>query len=358
MSATSRGRRSGRTTASVVAAIVTTIATLITLGDGQSLAAPHPMGLTFSNPSGVHRTISTTGAIDPDNAFFQELGTNGRSCFTCHRPAQAWTITPEEIRERFTATRGLDPLFRTNDGSNCAGADVSSLRQRRQAFSLLLAKGLIRIELNVPANAEFEVVEVDDPYQCGALFTSVSAYRRPLPTTNLGFISAVMWDGRETTPHNSIHDDLLVQTSSAVTTHAEGAAAGGLTAARNRRLRVGPVHRTDQRTRRRHPEPSRSRVADPGPLSRQEFCLGLNDPLRMLPAKPGACATVSPDWIRSSSRCSIAGWTEGSPERRAIARGESLFNSRTFTIANVPGLNGGPGSGARADRRRHLHDLP
>ena len=70
MSATSRGRRSGRTTASVVAAIVSTIATLITLGDGQSLAAPHPMGLTFSNPSGVHRTISTTGAIgNPSTAI-------------------------------------------------------------------------------------------------------------------------------------------------------------------------------------------------------------------------------------------------------------------------------------------------
>src|SRR5262249_30355892 len=118
----------------------------------------------------------------------------------CHRPAQGWTITPAELRDRFERTDGLDPIFRANDGSNCEGADVSTVRTRRRAFSVLLAKGLIRIPLDVPAGAEFGIVGVDDPYRCGAPLTSASMYRRPLPTTNLKFLSAVMWDGRQSKP--------------------------------------------------------------------------------------------------------------------------------------------------------------
>ncbi len=49
---------------------------------------------------------------DDNNAFFQDLGTNGRSCGTCHQADQAWTVTPERIRERFERTQGLDPIFR------------------------------------------------------------------------------------------------------------------------------------------------------------------------------------------------------------------------------------------------------
>ena len=108
---------------------------------------PDLFPLIFSNASGIHRTLSTAGPIDTGNPFFQDLGTNGRTCFTCHRPEQAWTVTPPELRERFRLTRGLDPIFRTNDGSNCEGADVSSIGARRAAFSLLLSKGLIRVEL-------------------------------------------------------------------------------------------------------------------------------------------------------------------------------------------------------------------
>src|SRR5262245_59326625 len=104
----------------------------------------------FINQSGIHRTHSEH-RIDTNNAFFQDLGTNGRTCFSCHRPAEAWTVTPGELRERFERTAGLDPIFRTNDGSNCEGADISTLRKRRGAFSLLLKKGLIRVGLDVPA---------------------------------------------------------------------------------------------------------------------------------------------------------------------------------------------------------------
>src|SRR5262245_25053395 len=107
----------------------------------------------FSNPSGVIGIVGMNDA-DADNPFFRELGTNGRSCVTCHRPAQGWSITPADLRERFSRTDGFDPVFRVNDGSNCEGADVSTAARRRQAFSLLLQKGLIRIGIEVPAGAE------------------------------------------------------------------------------------------------------------------------------------------------------------------------------------------------------------
>ena len=77
---------------------------------------------------------------------------------------------------------------------------------KQQAYKLLIDKGLIRIGLPVPANAQFAVTAVDDPYNCntnpvtGLTSTTtgiVSTYRRPLPSTNLGFLSAIMWDGRE-----------------------------------------------------------------------------------------------------------------------------------------------------------------
>ena len=88
----------------------------------------------------------------------------------------------------------------------------------------MLNKGLIRVGLAVPAGAEFEIVDVDDPYHCGTPFTEASMYRRPLPTTNLGFLSTVMWDGRETVKGQAMRADLITQASDATTGHAQGAA--------------------------------------------------------------------------------------------------------------------------------------
>ena len=53
-----------------------------------------PNNLPFENTSGLHATFSTSGSIDLRNEFFQNLGTNGRSCGTCHRAEEGWTITP------------------------------------------------------------------------------------------------------------------------------------------------------------------------------------------------------------------------------------------------------------------------
>src|SRR5690349_15808249 len=123
----------------IAAAIVLVMATV----HASTTTSARTRELTFSNPAGVIATAGFAEA-DTDNPFFQPLGTNGRSCATCHQPAQGWSISPAELRERFEQTNGLDPIFRTNDGSNCDGADASTIKARRRAFSLLLDKGVIR----------------------------------------------------------------------------------------------------------------------------------------------------------------------------------------------------------------------
>src|SRR5689334_13537216 len=100
----------------------------------------------FPNQSGLLETFSNKGSIDLSGPFFQSLGSNGRSCSSCHLPAQGWSISPEELKLRFLITQGSDPVFRPNDGSVCDhDIDTSTVWARRSAYRLLLEKGLIRV---------------------------------------------------------------------------------------------------------------------------------------------------------------------------------------------------------------------
>jgi cytochrome c peroxidase len=323
------------------AALVTTVSLAVAMVTAPRASAREtlPAALAFSNHAGVLGTVTANGRFDASNPFFSELGTNGRSCGTCHRPAQAWSITPSEIAERFERTAGLDPIFRANDGSNCEGADLSTIEARRRGFSLLLGKGLIRVSLDLPAEAEFEIVAVDDPYRCGAPLTSPSMYRRPLPTANLSFLSAIMWDGRASRPGHAVTDDLVAQAAEATRQHAQGASPSarqlleivdferGLLAAQERDQAAGSLTAAGAR-------------GGVSTLSRQPFCIGINDPLGMRPSMPGACLATSAG-LDAAVFTLFAAWQgAASPERQAIARGEAVFNRRQFTIDNVPGLNG------------------
>jgi len=141
----------------------------------------------FPDPSGVVQTFNQNGAVDLTGPFFQSLGTNGRSCGSCHQPSDAMTISAVHVQTRFDQSQGLDPIFRTNDGSNCDhDIDVSTLAGRSAAYSLLRTRGLIRIALAVPATRDFDVTGVSNPYRCDEA-NVISMYRRPLPATNLKF---------------------------------------------------------------------------------------------------------------------------------------------------------------------------
>src|SRR5216110_2758083 len=60
-----------------------------------------PSMLSFPNPTGLAATYSATGKIPLDGPFFQSLGSNGRSCGSCHQPGDGWTVIPSHIGERF-----------------------------------------------------------------------------------------------------------------------------------------------------------------------------------------------------------------------------------------------------------------
>src|ERR1041385_805720 len=124
---------------------------------------PTPI-LTLDDSGGLS-TYTESHQINLDSAFFKSLGTNGRSCGTCHQPQDAWTVTPRNIQARFLFTGGLDPIFRAVDGANCPSADFSRSEKRRHAYSLLLKKGLIRVSLAVPITADFSIQDIQDPYK-------------------------------------------------------------------------------------------------------------------------------------------------------------------------------------------------
>jgi cytochrome c peroxidase len=196
-------------------------------GNQSSQATPRiiPKLEIDKDPSGAVETVQPKGpTLTAKNAFFSDLGTNGRTCFTCHQPQDGWTISAEHVHDRFGADAN-DPLFRLVDGATCPSDDVSTPQAKRKAYGLLLDKGLIRIGLPVPAAAQFQILNVSDPYGCNTNpvtgLTSpttgiVSVYRRPLPATNLGFLSTIMWDGRE--------PSLFSQAVDATLTHAQAAA--------------------------------------------------------------------------------------------------------------------------------------
>jgi cytochrome c peroxidase len=172
----------------------------------------------FRNPSGKAATFSTTGKIPLDGEFFQEFGTNERTCGSCHLPSDGWTISAATVQDLFLRTEGLHPIFRPVDGSNSPAADVSTVEARRAAYSMLLSRGLIRIGIGISADAEFELIEIDDPYGFASA-SELSLFRRPLPASNLGNIPFVMWDGRETGP--TLDAALATQANAATLGHAE-----------------------------------------------------------------------------------------------------------------------------------------
>ncbi len=315
-----------------------------------------PNGVPFPNPTGFASTFSTTGSIDLGNEFFQDLGANGRRCVSCHLPGAGWTIVPAQVQAVFSRTHGgvikdalgLGAIFRTNDGSNSPTADVSSLAARRSAYSMVLTKGLIRVGIGVPATADFELVAVDDPYHFASA-AELSLFRRPLPTTNLQFLSTVMWDGRETfggTDHcniaaeggacfESIHFDLADQSNSATQGHAQ--APNPITNAQRESIVAFETALATAQLWDEDAKGLRAAGANGGAeaIFDQAFYYGINDNL-------GDYQTHAP--FTSIVFNLYDAWTHrdggGTNEaRRAVARGQAIFNSKTFTISGVAGLN-------------------
>jgi cytochrome c peroxidase len=317
--------------------------------NGQSLPNLFP----FPNGTGVLESFNTGSTpIDLTGPFFQSLGTNGRSCGSCHRPAQGWGISAVEVAQRFETTQGLDPIFRTNDGSNCDhNIDTSTVAGRREAYSLLINKGLIRIALQVPTTAEFNVIGVVNPYGCGDPST-LSMYRRPLPSTNLRFLSTVMWDGRESSPQTGTQKitfptnpgDLLVdlahQSVDATMIHAQGSQPP--TPEQQQAIVNFEMALSTAQALAHGAGDLISNGATGGPVglgtnTLAAFFVGINDPLggnpHGTPFTP-VIFNLFDAWANRHSQDS-----NSQSLRDSIARGQALFNSKPINITGVAGLN-------------------
>jgi hypothetical protein len=308
------------------------------------------------DPTGAIATFQSGGATFPaNNAFFQNLGTNGRTCFSCHQPQNGWSVSADNVAARFASSRGTDPIFRLVDGATCPTDDVSTPQAKRQAYALLIDKGLIRIGLPMPSGVQFEVTSVDDPYSCNTKpvtgLTSptagiVSVYRRPLPSTNLGFLSAVMWDGREPTLTSQAKDATLGHAQANVTpTDAQVAQIvafeSGISTAQEIDRAVGVLH-------------GDGALGGPVALSLQPFYIGVNDPLGQNPK--GLPFTSN---IFDIYRPWLSGHGNNADRRQSIARGEEVFNTTKINIKGVAGLNDAPGAAASiAGFCGTCHDTP
>jgi len=310
--------------------------------------------LTLDRP-GVLDSVSTdrfnTGST---NGFFANLGTNGRTCGTCHVEADAWTFTPQHARSLAPS----DPLFTPNDGSDCPPTNPAQGPDSALS-SEVLNYGLIRIELGIPAAANFGLASATNPKGCsippgssgvgGQLFL----FRRPLPSTNLIFDSAIMWDGRETlqplkTQANfqslaPLLFDLADQANGATTGHAQGASIVGTPAQADivafetnlytsQFLLFQPLQGLFALLN--------ADGANGGPDYLEDtvapaFFIGVNDPLK--PGFTNANFDLFAAWEPTSPQYGTL-----QPSQQAIGRGEALFNNTTFVIHDVPGLNSVP----------------
>lgn len=263
-----------------------------------------------TNPWGVDQSAHTAGFIDTTNPFFQNLGSNGRTCNTCHLVDQGWSISTPDIRRLFRKSDGQAPLFQAIDAANSPNADISTPLARLSAYSQILSRGVIRIGRPVPATADFELAEVDDPTGFSTA-ASLSLFRRPLPIGNLRFLSTINWDGRSNPAGdvNNIRLGLMNQSNGATVNHAQGLALPTPTREQIADWELGLHHAQiiQSDVGRLNLAGSRGGVDN---LLAQPFTLGTST---------SPVFTLYDSWARSSVSA-----------RRNVADGQRIFNTKTF----------------------------
>jgi hypothetical protein len=352
-------------------------APLLRFFGAQTTPATVPTYQTVTNPQGASATYQPAGpTATAGNAFFAQLGTNGRTCASCHAASAGWSITPVQVQALFFHSLGTDPLFQPVDGANCSTADVSSLPAQLASSSLLLSKGLIRIFEKLPVSPppQYNIVSVLDPYSCntstvaGVGLTAygpgvspagfLSVYRRPLPSVDLAFLSTILADGRETTlaqqaaDANRIHAQATPAQVAAITATSPQVAQmlafeEGIYSAQTFSFTGGSLTMNGG-------------GGGPVPLASLPFFLGINDPFG---ANPTGAAfdpnvySLYTAWAPGASGYGFGyGWV--GQTHASIARGETIFNTRSFTISGVTGLNDVQGQPSIAGTCSMCHDAP
>jgi cytochrome c553 len=311
---------------------------------------------TDPNPTGLGQTLNQNGlTVAALNPFFQALGTNGRTCATCHQPSNSMSMSVSTVQQRYNLSHGQDPLFAAVDGANCPDAVTSSkfyaINDPNNPHSLLLNRALIRIGLPWPPKGitpEFSIVGVSDPTHCelntnyGLLSKTptVSVYRRSLMAANLKYVTTVgkgaaspgqvlaidpytglpesgniMYDGREPTLQHQAMDAIL--------THAQASSL-----------------------------PCAAIIQQIVDFENNIYTAQASDnqaqSLTVLGASggPGTLANGQAGIAAAPNTFSLyASWANLPPsapqeqQRASVARGEAIFNGRPFIISNVAGIN-------------------
>jgi len=314
--------------ASFVVALIALIAVTRDIWTTQAVAAGAWFLAPARNDSGVADTVHSTGAIDRTNPFFLELGINGRSCGSCHDARAGWTITPKLAQRLFDDSQGLAALFRIHDAGNRPDADISTPDARRKAFSTLLEKGVTRFARRVPATAEFEVIEVDDPHGWSTP-AQFSNFRRPNPTSPESLISSTTWTGG---PHN-VRTQLVSLMNGATRFHAQrptDVPVDQREAGADFMMGVFHAQLLDNVAGSLDADGARG---GPAHLMAESPAPGANDPASG-DFKPKAFDLYDA-WENADARDS----SDRARRRAQIARGQKLFNSMEFDISGVAGLN-------------------
>ena len=189
-------------------------------------------------------------------------------------------------------------------------------------------------------------------------------YRRPLPATNLRFLSTVMFDGRESSPltgtqkityvpppHNldSLLSDLAHQSLDATKGHAQGDGSRPTPAEQqeivNFEVALSTAQIIDNYAGRLD---ARGATGGPIPLTTQAFFISINSSVRfLLPPplfnfeSPGGLVTPGDGQFTPAIFNPFDAWasTPATSPRAAIARGQAIFNSKPINITGVAGIN-------------------
>jgi cytochrome c peroxidase len=329
-------------------------------GVGENSGIPKTIARTdiTTDPHGKLSSYQPGGpVVTATNAFFQSLGSNGRSCFSCHRPQDGWSISSADATARFKTTHGTDPIFAPVDGATCPGDDVSTIAAKKNAYQLLLGQGLIRISIPMPPASmlQFSITSVDDPYHCNTdprfgLTSSttgmVSVYRRPLPATNLKFASTLMWDGRE--------PNLSSQATDATLIHAQSGAPPDTVQLDEIVAFESGIFSSQSKAKGANDLTSDGVTGGPVALSTQPFFIGINDPFGGNPMG----TPFDPNIFNLFEAWTTPGKGGARAVRESIERGEQIFDSQTFTIAGVAGLNDLAGQASITGTCGSCHDTP
>lgn len=222
---------------------------------------------------------------------------------------------------------------------------------------------MIRVAIGVPANADYQVVRVSNPYGCNESDV-ISQYRRPLPATNLRFLSTVMFDGRESSPLTgttkilydannptaALVSDLKHQSMDATNGHAQGDGSRPTPAEQQEivdfEMALSTAQIIDNNAGRLD---ARGATGGPVPLTTQPFFISINssvNPLVPTLEQPGGAAPGD-GHFSSAIFNPYAAWTSmpASSPRAAVARGQEIFNSKPINISGVAGINDPASSG-------------